>query len=166
MHRALTRMAHEIIERNKGTEGLAVVGLRRRGDHLAERIACEIEAIEGVKPPVGALDVTLYRDDLRIKQPQVRVTDIPFNIDGLNVILVDDVFYTGRTVRAALDALMDFGRPKTIQLAELIDRGHRELPLKADYIGKNVPTSANEEIVVRMTEQGDGTDEVTLEEKV
>ncbi len=164
MRRALARIAHEIIERNKGAKNLVLVGLRTRGVYLARRIAKIIEEVEGVKLPVGELDVTLYRDDFRtrLKQPVVQITHIPFPIDEMNVVLVDDVFFTGRTVRAALDALMDFGRPQTIQLAELIDRGHRELPVRADYVGKNVPTSESEEIAVRM-EEVDGVDEVTIE---
>ncbi len=164
MKRALVRMAHEIIERNKGAENLVLIGLRTRGVYLARRIAEIIEGVEGVKLPVGELDVTLYRDDFRtrLKEPVVQITHIPFPIDEMHVVLVDDVFYTGRTVRAALDALMDFGRPQTIQLAELTDRGHRELPVRADYIGRNVPTSESQEIAVRM-EEVDGVDEVTIE---
>jgi pyrimidine operon attenuation protein/uracil phosphoribosyltransferase len=164
MRRAITRMSHEIIEKNKGAENLVLVGLRTRGVYLARRVAKIIEDVEGVKLPVGELDVTLYRDDFRtrLKQPTVQITHIPFPIDGMNVVLVDDVFYTGRTVRAALDALMDFGRPQTIQLAEFTDRGHRELPVRADYIGKNIPTSESEEIAVKMKEV-DGIDEVTIE---
>jgi len=161
--RALTRISHEIIERNHGAKNIALVGLRTRGVHLASRINKLIESIEGVTVPTGILDITLYRDDFRssMKQPQVRATDIEFEIDNMNVILVDDVFYTGRTVRSALDAIIDFGRPKKVELAVLIDRGHRELPLKADYVGKNIPTAYDEEIVVRLEEE-DGIDKVTI----
>ena len=166
LNRTLTRLAHEIIERNKGTENLAIIGMRTRGVYLAKRIVRKIEEIEGKKIPFGILDVTLYRDDFRtkLKQPVVQVTDIPFDIDGMNVILVDDVLYTGRTTRAALDALMDFGRPARIQLAVLVDRGHRELPIKADFVGKNIPTSIGEEIQVKMKET-DGEDCVLLVEE-
>jgi len=166
LNRTLTRLAHEIIERNKGTENLAIIGMRTRGVYLAKRIVKKIEEIEGKKIPFGILDVTLYRDDFRtkLKQPVVQVTDIPFDIDGMNVILVDDVLYTGRTTRAALDALMDFGRPARIQLAVLVDRGHRELPIKADFVGKNIPTSIGEEIQVKMKET-DGEDCVLLVEE-
>ena len=161
--RALTRISHEIIERNHGAKNIALVGLRTRGVHLASRINKLIESIEGATVPTGILDITLYRDDFRssMKQPQVRATDIEFEIDNMNVILVDDVFYTGRTVRSALDAIIDFGRPKKVELAVLIDRGHRELPLKADYVGKNIPTAYDEEIVVRLEEE-DGIDKVTI----
>ncbi len=161
--RALTRIAHEIIEHNQGAHHLVLVGLRTRGVHLANRIAHIIEVTEGISIPTGILDITLYRDDFRstMKQPQVKATEIPFNIDNLNVVLVDDVFYTGRTIRAALDAIMDFGRPRKIELAVLVDRGHRELPLRADYVGKNIPTASHEEIVVRMMEE-DSIDEVTV----
>lgn len=166
LNRTLTRLAHEIIERNKGTENLAIIGMRTRGVYLAKRIVKKIEDIEGKKIPFGILDVTLYRDDFRtkLKQPVVQVTDIPFDIDGMNIILVDDVLYTGRTTRAALDALMDFGRPARIQLAVLVDRGHRELPIKADFVGKNIPTSIGEEIQVKMKET-DGEDCVLLIEE-
>jgi pyrimidine operon attenuation protein/uracil phosphoribosyltransferase len=167
MKRALTRIAHEIIERNKGIEDVAVVGIRRRGGPLAQRLAARIEEIEGVSVPVGILDITLYRDDLTTlaSQPLVHRTEVNFDINGLTIVLVDDVLYTGRTVRAALDALIDLGRPKSIQLAVLIDRGHRELPIKADFIGKNVPTSHLEEIAVRVKEI-DSKDEVVIQEIV
>lgn len=155
--RTVTRLAHEILERNKGTEKLALVGIRTRGAHLAERIRHEIEQIEGFRLPLGILDITLYRDDFRqrLKQPIVQQTDIRFEIDEMTIVLVDDVLYTGRTTRAALEALMSFGRPERIQLAVLVDRGHRELPIKADYVGKNIPTSIGEEIQVKMKEVDD-----------
>lgn len=161
--RCLQRIAYEILDNNHGPENLAIVGLQTRGVHIAKRIAAIIESVEKVSIPVGVLDVTMYRDDYRIamKQPKVRITSIPFEVEGNTIVLVDDVFYTGRTVRSALDAMMDFGRPGRIELAALIDRGHRELPLRADYIGKIVPTDQHEEIRVRMVEE-DGKDEVTL----
>ena len=154
IRRSLTRIAHEIIERNKGIENLVLIGIRRRGVPLAERLARKIKEIEGCSVPVGILDITLYRDDLTTLayQPLVRSTSIPFHVSGRTVVLVDDVIYTGRTVRAALDAVMDLGRPRVIQLAALIDRGHRELPIRADYIGKNVPTSSKEVVSVRLQE--------------
>ena len=153
MRRVISRMAHEIIERNQGATDLILVGLQRRGVPLANRVAAAIEAFEHVSVPVGALDINLYRDDLTSRpQPLVRPTTLPVSVDGRVVVLVDDVFYTGRTTRAALNALMDLGRPKQIQLAVMVDRGHRELPIRADYVGKNVPTSRNEEIQVRVTE--------------
>ncbi len=154
LKRTITRLSHEIIERNRGIEKIAIVGLRTRGVYLAERIIQEIERIEGSKTPLGILDITMYRDDFRqrLKQPLLQQTDIPFNIDEKNIILIDDVLYTGRTTRAALDALMSFGRPAQIQLAILVDRGHRELPIKPDYVGKNIPTSIGEEIQVKMKE--------------
>ena len=163
--RALTRIAHEIIEKNKGTENVALVGIQRRGAPIAERIAARIAEIEGVQLPVGILDITLYRDDLTLlsSQPQVHRTAVNFNINNKNIVLVDDVLYTGRTVRAALDALIDLGRPQSIQLAVLIDRGHRELPIKADFIGKNVPTSRQESVSV-MIQEVDGRDEVVIQE--
>ncbi|MDZ7261935.1 MAG: bifunctional pyr operon transcriptional regulator/uracil phosphoribosyltransferase PyrR [candidate division KSB1 bacterium] len=163
VQRTITRLAHEIIERNKGIKNLVVVGIRTRGAYLAERIIKKIEEIEGKKIPLGLLDITLYRDDFwkKLKQPKVQKTDIPFDIDDKNVVLVDDVLYTGRTARAALDALMDFGRPARIQLAVLVDRGHRELPIKADFVGKNIPTSIGEEVQVKMVEV-DGEDGVLL----
>lgn len=164
IRRAITRIAHEIIERNREAEGLVVVGIRTRGAFLAERVAEEIKEIEGVEVAVGILDITLYRDDFRqrLEQPVVRATEIPFDIDGQDVILVDDVLYTGRTARAALDELMDFGRPRTIQYAVLIDRGHRELPIRADYVGKNIPSSHRERILVRL-EEYDGYEKVIVE---
>lgn len=160
--RALTRIAHQIIEANQGVDNLCLVGIRTRGVPLAQRLGAEIKRIEK-SVPVGILDITLYRDDVatRFKQPIVRETDIPFNIDGKTVVLVDDVLYTGRTVRAAMDALMDLGRPDRIRLAVMVDRGHRELPIRADFVGKNVPTARSEEIVVRLNEV-DGEDGVVL----
>ncbi len=166
MRRAITRIAHEVIERNKGVKDLVVVGIRRRGGPLAERLAAKIGEIEGVVIPVGLLDITLYRDDLTAlgPQPLVHRTEVGFDINGKKVVLVDDVLYTGRTVRAAMDALTDLGRPRSIQLAVLVDRGHRELPIKADFVGKNVPTSSRETVSVRVQEI-DGIDEVVIEEK-
>jgi len=166
VNRTITRLAHEIIENCKGTENVGIIGVRTRGDYLAKRLARKIEEIENVKLPVGVLDVVMYRDDFRMKTklPRVEVTDIPFNVDGKILILVDDVIYTGRTIRAALDALMDFGRPAAIQLAVLVDRGHRELPIKPDYVGKNVPTSIGEEVRV-MIKEIDGKDEILLVEE-
>lgn len=154
MARVITRLAHEMLEKNRGTDSLVIVGLRTRGAFLAERISAKIKEIEGVDIPTGFLDVTLYRDDFRtrLKQPDVQVTNIPFAVDEKTIVLVDDVLYTGRTVRSALDALMDFGRPSRIYLAVLVDRGHRELPIKADFVGKNIPTSIGEEVRVRMRE--------------
>ena len=163
--RALTRIAHEITERNRGAEQLALIGVHTRGVPIAKRLAGLIERFEGVMPEVGELDITLYRDDLTeiALQPIVRKTDVPFNIQGLRIVLCDDVLYTGRTVRASLDALIDLGRPAVIQLAALVDRGHRELPIRADYVGKNVPTSKQEIIKVKLLEI-DGTDGVELME--
>ena len=167
MSRSLTRIAHEIVERNRGVGELALVGVRTRGVPIARRLAAILRDIAGAEVPTGALDITLYRDDLMKTavgpQPIVRRTEIPFSIDGRRIVLVDDVLYTGRTIRAALDALIDFGRPSTIQLVVLVDRGHRELPIKADYVGKNVPTSRRETIHVRLAEI-DGRDEVTLDQ--
>jgi pyrimidine operon attenuation protein / uracil phosphoribosyltransferase len=164
--RALTRIAHEIVERNRGVEDVALVGVRSRGVPLARRLARALQDITGDQVPTGALDITLYRDDLMRHavgpQPQVRRTEIPFSIDDRMIILVDDVLYTGRTTRAALDALIDFGRPRAIQLVSLVDRGHRELPIKADYVGKNIPTSRHESVQVRLHEI-DGTDEVLIQ---
>ncbi len=152
MDRALTRVAHEIIERNEGADGIALVGVLRRGVPLAERLADKIEAIEGNRPKIGKLDISFYRDDFSSHiAPVLHATEIMFPIDGVDVVLVDDVLYTGRTVRSALDALMDFGRPKSVQLAVMIDRGHRELPIRADYVGKNVPSSHEEDVRVRIT---------------
>ena len=163
--RTLTRIAHEIVERNRGVEGLALVGVRTRGVHLARRLARTLREITGQDVPTGALDITLYRDDLMRHavgpQPLVRKTEIPFSIDDRTILLVDDVLYTGRTTRAALDALIDFGRPLGIQLIVLVDRGHRELPIKADYVGKNLPTSPEESVQVRLQET-DNIDEVVL----
>ena len=154
IRRSLTRIAHEIVEKNKGVDDLILVGIRRRGVPLAERLAEIIKQIEGVQVPVGKLDITLYRDDLTAlsDHPVVRGTDIPYDVTNKTVIFVDDVLYTGRTIRAAMDALMDMGRPHLIQLAVLIDRGHRELPIRADYIGKNVPTAKKESIKVMLRE--------------
>jgi len=163
--RTLTRIAHEIVERNRGVGDLALIGVRTRGVPIARRLAAILREITGVDVPTGALDITLYRDDLMKSavgpQPIVRRTEIPFSIDGRHIVLVDDVLYTGRTIRAALDALIDFGRPSTIQLVVLVDRGHRELPIKADYVGKNVPTSRREVVSVRLAEV-DGADEIVL----
>ncbi|MCM8779078.1 MAG: bifunctional pyr operon transcriptional regulator/uracil phosphoribosyltransferase PyrR [Candidatus Omnitrophica bacterium] len=165
--RALLRITHEILEKNKVASELGIVGIRTRGAHLAQRIAKLIDEIERVIIPLGILDITLYRDDLTLlsTQPIVHKTEIDFDITGKKIILVDDVLFTGRTVRCALDALIDFGRPKIIQLAVLIDRGHRELPIRADYVGKNVPTSLKENINVKLKEV-DGIDEVVIEEKI
>lgn len=163
MGRALTRIAHEILEANKGVDDLVIVGIRTRGVPLANRLQAAIESIESQHVPAGILDITLYRDDLTTiaQQPIVRKTEIPISIDNKVVVLVDDVLYTGRTVRAALDALMDLGRPSRIQLAVMIDRGHRELPIRADYVGKNVPTSKEELVQVHLAET-DGEDRVVL----
>lgn len=162
MRRALTRIAHEIVEHNEGAEHLGLVGVVRRGVPLANILACEIEEIEGIKPPVGRLDISFYRDDvMRQISPVLHATDIPFEVEGTNIILVDDVLYTGRTVRSALDALMDFGRPRTVQLAVMVDRGHRELPIRADYVGKNVPSSHEESVRVKMADF-DGYDAVEI----
>ncbi len=154
IRQALRRIAHEIVERNKGTENLVLIGVKRRGVPLANRLKTFLLEFEGSKLPLGTLDITLYRDDLSEKenQPQVHTTEVPFTINGRHVVVVDDVLYTGRTTRAAMDALIDLGRPASIQLAVLIDRGHRELPIRADYIGKNVPTSLNEVIEVKVAE--------------
>lgn len=167
IRRALVRIAHEIIEKNKGVEDVVIVGIRTRGVPLAQRIAAEINAIENCEMTVGMLDITLYRDDLSTLgyNPVVHGTDINFDLSGKHVVLVDDVLYTGRTIRAALDAVIDMGRPKTIQLAVLVDRGHKELPIRADYVGKNVPTSQKETIEVVLSEI-DGTDEVYIGERV
>ena len=168
MARALTRMAHEIVERNRGTEGLALVGIRTRGVPIARRLGRTLDQITKEAVDTGALDITLYRDDLMRHpvgpQPLVRRTEIPFSIDDRTILLVDDVLYTGRTVRAALDALIDFGRPKAIQLVVMVDRGHRELPIKADYVGKNLPTSLRESVQVRLQEI-DGRDEVVIQDE-
>ena len=165
IRRALTRISHEIVEKNKGVENIVLVGIRTRGVPIAERIAASIERIEGTKPPVGVLDITLYRDDLSTLsyQPIVHPTELPVDITGKTVVLVDDVLYTGRTIRAALDALIDMGRPKTIQLAVLIDRGHRELPIRADFVGKNVPTSSHEVVSLQLKDT-DGAEKVVIRE--
>ncbi|MBI3636513.1 MAG: bifunctional pyr operon transcriptional regulator/uracil phosphoribosyltransferase PyrR [Candidatus Rokubacteria bacterium] len=164
LDRALVRIAHEILERNGGAKDVTFVGLRTRGVTLAHRLAAKIAQIDGATLPVGALDITLYRDDLDMRgAPVVRATEIPFSIKSKTVVLVDDVLFTGRTIRAALDALIDLGRPKMIQLAILIDRGHRELPIRPDYIGKNLPTSRRESVAVRLQEH-DGEDRVVIEE--
>ncbi len=163
LDRTLTRLAHEILERNKGASNIAIVGIRTRGEYLAKRIARKIEEIENVKLNIGSLDITLYRDDLlgKLEQPQFRGTDILFDVTGKDIILIDDVLYTGRTIRSALDELIDLGRPRSIQLAVLVDRGHRELPIKADYVGKNVSTSIAESIRVHLKEVDD-EDEILL----
>ena len=164
LDRALNRIAHEILEKNGGASDLAFVGLRTRGVTLAQRLAAKIAQIDGATLPVGTLDITLYRDDLGLRgAPVIRGTDIPFSIKNKTVILVDDVLFTGRTVRAALDAIIDLGRPRAIQLAILIDRGHRELPIRPDYVGKNLPTSRRESVAVRLREH-DGDDRVVIEE--
>jgi pyrimidine operon attenuation protein/uracil phosphoribosyltransferase len=154
--RAMTRISHEILEKNRGAKDLVLVGIQRGGVHLAKRLAAKIRDIEGVEPPVGSLDITMYRDDLatRKSQPVPQATDIAFDIQGKMMVLVDDVLFTGRTIRAALNSIMDYGRPRCIQLAVLVDRGHRELPIRADYVGKNLPTSAREQVEVMLTEEG------------
>ena len=161
--RAVSRIAHEILERNKGAKELRIVGIRTRGIHIARRIADKIEELEGIKPPLGTLDITLYRDDFgrRSDVPKVQKTEIPVSVEDKNVILVDDVLYTGRTTRAAVDAIMDYGRPVSIQLVVLVDRGHRELPIQADFIGIKVTTLRNENVDVRLKET-DGVDEVIV----
>lgn len=167
VERALTRIAHEIIEGNGGIEGLALLGIRSRGVPLAKRLAAKIHAIEGTEPPLGIIDITLYRDDVGSAraQPEVRGTDIPFDIAARTILLVDDVLFTGRTVRAALDALVDFGRPRRVRLVVLVDRGHRELPIRPDHVGKNLPTNFDERVEVRLREF-DGRDEVAIIEAV
>jgi pyrimidine operon attenuation protein/uracil phosphoribosyltransferase len=166
INRSVMRIAHEIIEKNKGTADLCIVGIRNRGVYIAQRLAECIKKIEGKDIAVGALDITLYRDDLALAsgQPLVRKTEIDFDINDKKLVLVDDVLYTGRTIRAALDALIDFGRPKSIQLAVLIDRGHRELPIRADFVGKNIPTSKQETVEVHL-EESDASDVVLITEK-
>lgn len=166
INRAITRIAHEIIERNKGVDNLALIGIRRRGGPLAQRLAKRIGEIEGVEVPVGILDITLYRDDLTTlaEQPLLHRTEVFFDVSDKVIVLVDDVIYTGRTIRAAMDAIIDLGRPARIQLAVLIDRGHRELPIKADFVGKNVPTSRSESILV-LLEEIDGHERVVIQEK-
>ena len=167
IRRSLVRISHEIVEKNKGVENIVLVGIRTRGVPIAERLADAIEKIEGTRPPVGVLDITLYRDDLSTLayQPVVRTTELPVDISGKIVVLVDDVLYTGRTIRAALDAVIDMGRPTTIQLAVLIDRGHRELPIRADFVGKNVPTSSHEVVSVQL-DTIDGAEKVVIKESV
>jgi pyrimidine operon attenuation protein/uracil phosphoribosyltransferase len=167
VRRSVTRIAHEILERNKGAGSLALVGIAARGDDLARRLAGEIERIEGATVPVGVLDITFYRDDIgyRAEAPEVHETRVDFDITGRTVILVDDVLFTGRTIRAALDALVDFGRPTAIQLAVLVDRGHRELPIRADFVGKNVPTKRDDDVRVAVREL-DGEDAVEVLEPV
>ena len=164
--RALTRIAHEILEKNKGPKDLVLVGIQRGGVHLARRLAAKIKEIEGVEPSVGSLDITMYRDDLatRKSQPVPQATDITFDIQDRTMVLVDDVIFTGRTIRAALNSIMDYGRPHRIQLAVLVDRGHRELPVRADYVGKNLPTSTKEKVEVMLTEDGLDEKVVILEE--
>lgn len=162
MKRALTRITYEIIERNHGIEDLVLVGIKTRGIYIAKRIAERLQQLEGIAVPVGELDITLYRDDAKKEDdPTVHASDIPVNLEGKEVIVVDDVLFTGRTIRAALDAIMDFGRPRKISLAVLVDRGHRELPIRADYVGKNIPTSLAEEIIVEM-EEVDGKDRIAI----
>jgi len=165
IQRSLVRIAHEIVEHHKSTENLALVGIRSRGIHLAQRIRNALQTIAGGPPiPFGVVDITLYRDDLDrgLQNPVVQGTDIPFAVEGRNILLVDDVLFTGRTIRAAMDALVDFGRPSSIQLVVLVDRGHRELPIRADYVGKNLPTSRRQQVNVRLAE-ADGVDEVVIE---
>jgi pyrimidine operon attenuation protein / uracil phosphoribosyltransferase len=163
LQRIITRIAHEILERNKGSKTLVLMGMRTRGEFLANRIHQKIKEIEQIELPLGVLDVTLYRDDfrMRLKQPQVSVSNITFDVNEKDIILIDDVLYTGRTVRSALNAVMDLGRPHSIQFCVLVDRGHRELPIRADYVGKNIPTSINEEVKVKM-EEVDGEDAIYL----
>jgi len=163
INRTLTRLAHEIVERNKGVEDIVLIGIKIGGDHLAKRLAAKIREIEGVEVPVGAVDITFYRDDASSKslRSAAQPTEITFEVEGKKVILVDDVLYTGRSTRAAIDVVMDFGRPKWIQLAVLVDRGHRELPVHADYVGKNVPTSADEKVEVWLKEI-DNEDKVAI----
>ncbi|CAB4867335.1 unannotated protein [freshwater metagenome] len=162
--RALTRISHEILERNSGSDSLTLLGIPTRGAHLAKRISAIIESIEGKPVQTGTLDITLHRDDLRLRPPRaIMPTSIPaLGIEGRNVVLIDDVLYSGRTIRAALDALGEVGRPKTVQLAVLVDRGHRELPIRADFVGKNLPTSSNQSVSVKLTEL-DGSDEVVID---
>jgi pyrimidine operon attenuation protein/uracil phosphoribosyltransferase len=167
VRRALTRIAHEILERDRGAEGVLLVGIADRGDELASRLAGEIHRIEGIEVPVGVLDITFYRDDIGLKAeaPEVHETRIPFDITGRTVVLVDDVLFTGRTIRAAMDALMDFGRPRRIQLAVLVDRGHRELPIRADFVGKNLPTHREDDVRVLVVEV-DGEDAVVVDARM
>lgn len=164
IERAITRMAHEIIERNKGISDICLIGIQRGGVHLANRLSAKLKEIEGSDLPVGILDISLYRDDLNVRkdQPVVRRTQVPCEINDQKVVLVDDVLFTGRSIRAAMDAVMDLGRPSAIQLAVLVDRGHRELPVKADFVGKNISTSMNETVIVQLSEDG-AEDRVVLE---
>ncbi|MUO34574.1 bifunctional pyr operon transcriptional regulator/uracil phosphoribosyltransferase PyrR [Enterococcus gallinarum] len=162
MKRALTRITYEIIERNRGIDDLVLVGIKTRGIYIAQRIAERLKQLEGVEVPVGELDITLYRDDKKSDEdPEIHSSDIPTAIDNKEVILIDDVLFTGRTIRAALDAIMDFGRPRRISLAVLVDRGHRELPIRADFVGKNIPTALSEQIIVEM-EESDGSDRIMI----
>lgn len=162
VRRAITRIAHEIVEKNKGAEGLALIGVLRRGEPLAARLAAQIARIESVDVPHGGVDISLYRDDFAVRRHEARPSSVPFDISGKTVVLVDDVLFTGRSVRAAIDALIDLGRPAAIQLAVLVDRGHRELPIRADYVGKNIPTRRTERVNVRLAEL-DGDDSVSIE---
>lgn len=166
MKRALTRITYEIIERNKGVQDIVLIGIKTRGIFIAQRIAERLKQLEHIDVPVGELDITLYRDDVNVAEavPELHSSDIPFSIEGKEVILVDDVLFTGRTIRAALDAVIDLGRPNRISLAVLVDRGHRELPIRADYVGKNIPTALTEEIVVEM-EENDGQDRILIQKE-
>lgn len=161
--RAITRIAHEILEKNRGSENLAIVGIRTRGVYVAQRLIKKLNEIENIDLPLGILDITLYRDDIGtgLQNPELKETDIPFPIDGMKIILCDDVLFTGRTIRAAIDALMDFGRPACVQLAVIIDRGHRELPIRPDFVGKNIPTSRQMKVKVSLVEE-DKKDQVTI----
>lgn len=162
MKRALTRISYEIIERNKGIQDIVLVGIKTRGIYIAQRLAERLKQLEDIDVPVGELDITLYRDDVKdMEEPELHSSDVPVSIEGKEVILVDDVLYTGRTIRAAMDAVMDLGRPRKISLAVLVDRGHRELPIRADYVGKNIPTSKTEEIIVEMEER-DSADRIMI----
>ncbi len=162
MKRALTRISYEIIERNKGIQDIVLVGIKTRGIYIAQRLAERLKQLEDIDVPVGELDITLYRDDVKdMEEPELHSSDVPVSIEGKEVILVDDVLYTGRTIRAAMDAVMDLARPRKISLAVLVDRGHRELPIRADYVGKNIPTSKTEEIIVEMEER-DGADRIMI----
>lgn len=162
MKRALTRISYEIIERNKGIQDIVLVGIKTRGIYIAQRLAERLKQLEDIDVPVGELDITLYRDDVKdMEEPELHSSDVPVSIEGKEVILVDDVLYTARTIRAAMDAVMDLGRPRKISLAVLVDRGHRELPIRADYVGKNIPTSKTEEIIVEMEER-DGADRIMI----
>ena len=162
MKRALTRISYEIIERNKVIQDIVLVGIKTRGIYIAQRLAERLKQLEDIDVPVGELDITLYRDDVKdMEEPELHSSDVPVSIEGKEVILVDDVLYTGRTIRAAMDAVMDLGRPRKISLAVLVDRGHRELPIRADYVGKNIPTSKTEEIIVEMEER-DGADRIMI----